>query len=85
MNRMVDESPSSAFVVEMKAALRKRLEASDDLQRRADAQREMEGIMRRYLGRSAWDAMRDAETTGGDMPRGDATDRKTLACGRDRE
>lgn len=53
--RAVDESPLSEFIVKMRDVFRRRLEANGLGDKRA-LEREMEGIMREYLGRDAWDA-----------------------------
>jgi hypothetical protein len=57
--RPVDETPSSAFVREMKAALAARSQASTNAQRRRVDSRMLE-IMRKYLGPGALRAAADA-------------------------
>lgn len=56
----VVESPKSAFVVEMEAAIARRLAAAGWPEKSA-VDREIHDIIRRYLGRDAWDAMVDAD------------------------
>lgn len=58
--RGADEAPLSEFIAKMRDVFRRRLEAVDGREKRA-VEREMEAIMRTYLGRSAWDASAAAE------------------------
>lgn len=65
---VVDEAPLSEFVRKMRAVFVKREAAKTNADKR-EAEREMESLMRQYLGRSAWDAMGDAEAVEQDVPR----------------
>lgn len=55
MRRGVDESPLSEFVQKMRAVFARR-EAATTVPDKRSIEREMEALMRQYLGRSAWDA-----------------------------
>lgn len=66
------ESPKSAFVQEMEAAIAKRLAAAGWPDKSA-VDREIRDIIRRHLGRDAWQAMVDA---GEDVPHETSRDRK---------
>ena len=70
----VDESPISEFIAKMRECFLERLTATGDRDKR-DLERKMEGIMREYLGRSAWDAAAAADEDLRDVPRGTSRDR----------
>lgn len=94
---VMDGSPYSDFVSDMRAAFARRLAASGATEKR-EIEREMKRIMRRYLGRSAWDAagVDPARTIVASVPRDtspdpachettEPIDRKTLAAGPESE
>jgi hypothetical protein len=79
----VDEATKSDFVREMEAAIAKRLAAVG--RGKAAVDREIAGIVRKHLGRDAWQAMVDAERESDDVPRATRRDRscprrKATAC-----
>ena len=73
-----NDSLNSAFVREMKAALKRHERAASQAQRR-EIQREMERIMRRYLGCGEV-PLPHLDVA---LPAGVAVDRKLAAAGRD--
>lgn len=75
MTKPVDtEAPKSEFVREMEAAITRRLAAVGWSEKSA-IDREIAGIVRKYLGRDAWQAMLDAERETPDVPRDTTRDR----------
>lgn len=64
---LVDETPLSEFVCEMKRLLAQRLEARG-ARDKAAVDREMRGVMKQYLGRDTWQAMVDAENAEATRP-----------------
>lgn len=79
---VVDEAPLSEFVRKMRDACRRCLAASKPSDKRA-IEREMADLMRKYLGRNAWEAAvaaeREAERVSADVPR--ATSRRYVRPG----
>lgn len=75
MTKPVDvESPKSAFVREMEAAIERRLAAVGWDNKRA-VDKEIAAIVQKYLGRDAWAAMVDAERETANVPRDTTRDR----------
>jgi hypothetical protein len=99
MRRAVDQHPESEFVRKMRDVFRRRDAAKGQPKTLKALHGEMVELMHTYLGRNAWDAMRDAEAVehGADVPRDttrdrnchtsadavDAVERKVAAAGRD--
>jgi len=77
----VDETVISEFIAKMQACFEERLAVADPADKRA-VERRMEGIMRDYHRRNAWDAMVDAEGAAGDVPRGTPLARRRRPRGR---
>jgi hypothetical protein len=60
MKPAVDDSTKSVFVLEMEAAIKRRLAAASWRDKSA-VDREIRTIIQTHLGRDAWDAMVDAD------------------------
>jgi hypothetical protein len=97
----VDQHPESEFVRKMRDVFRRRDAAKGQPRTLQALHEEMVVLMRTYLGRNAWDALRDAEAVqqAADVPRDtsrdrschttasdvDVLDRKAAAAGKDAE
>lgn len=94
---VVDETPCSAFVAEMKAAFLKHESATTNGARRR-VEEEMREIMRKHLGPGAWESTASAATERPSTPRrrfraglarrasiGGGIDRKLAAAGPDED